>query len=145
MGLFNRRISAVELEQLKAEIATLRERLKRHDDASGVVDELSGQVAALRERPDPATVAERIDALSGQLSDLDRRVTSVSTELANQLNELGNDIDGLAARPPADGPDPATVETLRDGQVRLANEQARYQIAFRDDLAKLAEHVKRTR
>ena len=26
-----------------------------------------------------------------------------------------------------------------DGQVRLANEQARYQIAFRDDLADLAE------
>ena len=37
------------------------------------------------------------------------------------------------------------VGELRDGQVRLANEQARYQIAFREDLARLAEQLKRPR
>ena len=35
------------------------------------------------------------------------------------------------------------IETLRAGQVRLANEQARYEIAFRADLAELAEKVRR--
>ena len=68
----------------------------------------------------------------------------MSTELANQLTELGNDIDGLNARP-GDGPDAAAVSELRDGQVRLANEQARYQIAFREDLARLASDLKRAR
>ena len=69
----------------------------------------------------------------------------MSTELANQLTELGHDIDALNARPPGDGEMPAAVTELRDGQVRLANEQARYQIAFREDLARLASDLKRPR
>jgi hypothetical protein len=68
----------------------------------------------------------------------------VSTELANQLRELGGDIDALAARPPA-AVDEGSLEEVRDTQERLANEQARYQIAFRADLARLAEHLQRTR
>jgi hypothetical protein len=39
--------------------------------------------------------------------------------------------------------DDELLEQLRDAQARLANEQARYQIAFRDDLARLAETLKR--
>ncbi len=77
------------------------------------------------------------------MAELDARVTSVSTELANQIAELGNDIDALNSRPPGDGVDPEAVGELRDGQVRLANEQARYQIAFREDLARLAEQLRR--
>ena len=34
---------------------------------------------------------------------------------------------------------------MRDGQVKLANEQVRYQIAFREDLARLAQELKRPR
>ena len=41
--------------------------------------------------------------------------------------------------------DEGSLEEVRDTQVRLANEQARYQIAFRADLARLAEHLQRTR
>lgn len=145
MGLFKRRLHAEEMQRVKAEVATLRERLTHHDESAGAVGELTEHVAQLRQRPDPQAVVDRVDAIAAQLADLDRRVTSVSTELANQLSELSGDIDGLAARPPGDGPDPATVDTLRDGQVRLANEQARYQIAFREDLAKLAEQLKRAR
>jgi hypothetical protein len=36
-------------------------------------------------------------------------------------------------------------DRIADGQDRLANEQARYQIAFRDDLAALADQVQRRR
>ncbi len=46
--------------------------------------------------------------------------------------------------PPA-AVDEGSLEEVRDTQVRLANEQARYQIAFRADLARLAEHLQRTR
>ena len=72
-------------------------------------------------------------------------MTAVSTELANQLTELGHDIDALGARAAGDGPTRPCVGELRDGQVRLANEQARYQIAFREDLARLADELKRPR
>ena len=34
---------------------------------------------------------------------------------------------------------------MKEGQVRLASEQARYQIAFREDLARLAQELKRPR
>jgi hypothetical protein len=37
------------------------------------------------------------------------------------------------------------VEDLRGGQVKLANEQARYEIAFRQDLAALAELLQKAR
>jgi hypothetical protein len=121
MGFFRRPVPVdpAEVARLQGEIASLREAIEQHHDAAR--------------------------ALHDQLSTLDDRVTSVSTELANQLNELGSDIDALAARPPADGPDPEVLAAVKDGQVRLASEQARYQIAFREDLARLAQELKRPR
>jgi ferritin-like metal-binding protein YciE len=79
---------------------------------------------------------------------LDQRLTNVSIELANQLSELGRDIDGLGQRAPevAEGVvNDEVVDALRGGQVKLANEQARYEIAFREDLAALAEQLRRGR
>ena len=132
MGLFRRR-TPEELERMKAEMATLREALERQE--------------ARVQPPDPG---KRLDELASKLADLDARVTSVSTELANQIAELGNDLDALDNRPPDAAPDGAAVpqrgaalDELHDGQVRLANEQARYQIAFREDLARLAEQLRR--
>jgi DNA repair exonuclease SbcCD ATPase subunit len=166
MGLFRKRLDPEELVRLKAELNSLKQRLQQQDSSTtdlaarlgsinaanahlteqvSSVGELSDHVAKLAERPDPGAVAERVDALATQVAELDARVTAVSTELANQLRELGNDIDGLASRPPGDGPDPEAVTELRDGQTRLANEQARYQIAFREDLARLAEQLRRAR
>lgn len=166
MGLFRKRLDPEELVRLKAELNSIKQRLQQQDSSTtdlaarlgsintthtqlseqlGSVEELSAYVGKLAERPDPGAVAERVDALATQVAELDARVTAVSTELANQLRELGNDIDGLASRPPGDGPDPETITQLRDGQTRLANEQARYQIAFREDLARLAEQLRRAR
>ena len=124
MGLFRRSTDPAEIERIKAELAELRAALE--------------QAGAATPPPDP-----RVDELAGEIAALDARVTSVSTELANQLTELGHDIDALNARPAGDGADPAAVSELRDGQVRLANEQARYQIAFREDLARLASDLRR--
>jgi chromosome segregation ATPase len=124
MGLFRRSTDPAEIERIKAELADLRAAVEQANSAT-------------------PPYGRRLDDLAGEIAALDARVTSVSTELANQLTELGNDIDGLNARP--DGPEAATVSDLRDGQVRLANEQARYQIAFREDLARLATELKKSR
>jgi uncharacterized protein YhaN len=121
MGLFRRPVPVdpAEVERLKAEITSLREAIDRHHETTQTLHE--------------------------KLSTLDERVTSVSTELANQLNELGTDIDALAARPASDPADPEALAAVKEGQVRLASEQARYQIAFREDLARLARELKRPR
>ena len=66
----------------------------------------------------------------------------MSTELANQLTELGNDIDTLQ-RPSGTVIDEEQIDELRSMQTRLAGEQARDQIAFREDLARLADQVRR--
>jgi hypothetical protein len=121
MGLFRRAtpIDPAEVARLQDELAALREALDRHDASARTFHD--------------------------KLSTLDDRLTSVSTELANQISELGHDIDALGDRPPAEGGDPAALEAVKAGQIRLANEQARYQIAFREDLARLAQELKRPR
>jgi len=121
MGLFRRQaaIDPAELERMKAELAELR----------AAVDQHTSSAQALRDK----------------LAALDDRVTSASTELANQLTELGHDIDALADRPPPDGVAVELLAAVREGQVKLANEQVRYQIAFREDLARLAQELKRPR
>lgn len=163
VGLFRRAtpMDRAAVEQLQAELATMKaalthqrsatdalaRRVHRRPDDSGAperLDELAAKLAELEARPsdggpDPA----RLDELAAKLGEIDARVTSVSTELANQLTELGHDIDAIGASPPGDGPNEAVLGELRDGQVRLATEQARYQIAFREDLARLAEQVRR--
>ena len=140
MGLFRKRIDPAELERMQAEIASLREPLERQGSFTFA---LEGRLNGLPKAPPDDR--QHIDALAEQLAALDARVTSVATELANQLTELGHDIDALGERPPAPGTDAAVVGELRDGQVRLATEQARYQIAFREDLARLAEQLKTPR
>jgi chromosome segregation ATPase len=130
MGLFRKRPDTSELDRLRDEIADLRQQLERHDSSR----------TDLAARVDSIEVGR--DELTQRVTALDARVTSVSTELALQLDELGHDVDGLTDRPAANG-DGAAVAELRDGQVRLAAEQARYQIAFREDLAVLAEQLRR--
>ena len=114
MGLFRRAPNPTDIERMKADVVALREAMDERDEQ------------------------RRIAELVARLDAIDARVTAVSTELANQLNELGGELDALAARP-----DDGAVEQLRTGQVRLASEQARYQIAFRQDLAELAETLRR--
>jgi hypothetical protein len=151
MGLFRRAPNNdAEIEQLRTEMASLREALEQHGSSTF---KLEGQLRALGSPPPepevpPAVPAEpdpRLDELAAQLAALDDRVTAVATELANQLIELGHDIDALGARPSGDGDGAVVIGELRDGQVRLANEQARYQLAFREDLARLADSLKRPR
>jgi hypothetical protein len=128
---------------------------------SGADDELREAVAALTMRMAATELladqlrqlADRVDVTDStsrqthaQVAALEQRIDSVGQELANQISELGRDIDGLAERTAdvASGTvSDEVMAALRGGQIKLANEQARYEIAFREDLAALAEQVRR--
>ncbi|MFM7262122.1 MAG: hypothetical protein ACKO1X_00010 [Acidimicrobiales bacterium] len=77
-----------------------------------------------------------------RLTVIEARLVSLGSELANQIHEMGNEIEKLASRE-HDGSLAEIAETLRVTQVRLAQEQARYEIAFRQDLAALADQLQR--
>ena len=91
--------------------------------------------------------AARIDAETqrarstiDRLGEMEARVTGMGAELSRQLHELGTDIDELSKRINDDATADA-VEALKTAQVRLATEQARYEITFRQDLADLANQL----
>lgn len=150
--------TAEELAQVKQEMERLREAIDRHDtraaeitttlqsqpDLPGLVGRVEALDQSLSQRDDTA-VAARLDAISKRLDELDGRIRSVSTELANQISELGGDIDALQKRAESEPMSDEVADLLRESQERLASEQARYQIAFRQDLARLAEQLKRAR
>jgi chromosome segregation ATPase len=129
---------SADLDRVRAEIRRLDRAMRHYDERA---KQFEGASAA---QGDPAAdLAARLDALAERLDALDGRLTAVSTELANQLSELGNDIEALNNRPPGATVDEQSLDELRDAQTRLASEQARYQIAFREDLARLAEELRR--
>ena len=121
--------------------------------APTAADDMSERLAELR---------AQLDALTEATSAIDARVTGVSLELANQLTELGRDIDELNRRTTESDTDSGTTEMdtaeleariterldaaiddVLDSTERLAAEQARYEIRFRADLAELAERIRR--
>ena len=116
---------------------------ERIDRIDAEIERLSSRLA---DGAAPAVDPARVDDLSAQIERigerieaLDSRITAISTELANQITELSADVDGVDGSAPAE----SAVAELRDAQVRLAGEQARYQIAFRQDLAELADRLRR--
>lgn len=137
-----------------SEVDVLKRQIAQIDVVNAKItslETLSGKVAELSDRV--ASSSHDASRAKDEAAALQQRVTNVTTELANQLVELGTEIDGLAASKAAptevisaDQPVSAEVlDQLQTAQVRLANEQARYEIAFRQDLAMLAEQVKRAR
>ena len=124
--MFSRKKTTLALDEMRAQIAALRE-------------ELETQTRLLAD--ERAAARAVIDRVSG----LEARVSGMGTELSRQIHELGNDIEQIA-RAAADSGLGDAVAALRDTQVRLATEQARYEITFRQDLAALADQLlRRTR
>jgi chromosome segregation ATPase len=127
MAVFRRRpkASRADLDALRAEVTALRDELTRRTEALG---EMAARTVGLDER----------------VGAIDVRLTAMTNELGRQIHELGGDIERLATTASTgEGPGAEIVEGLRAGQVRMANEQARYEIAFRQDLAELAEEIRR--
>jgi len=121
--MFSRKKTALVLESLAAEITVLRSEVAEH-------------VRALE------TERETVCAVGDRLGLLEARVSSMGTELSRQIHELGNEIDAVA-RQADDAGLGEMVVSLRESQVRLAAEQARYEITFRQDLATLADQLLR--
>jgi hypothetical protein len=116
MGLFKKRADPAELEAIKADIAAMAARLDRADADK---DELVSRVHSLTTRletptpsppppppPEPVPPAvsaadldilrARLQRLSDRLDEVVARITSISTELANQITELWGDIESIA-------------------------------------------------
>jgi phosphate uptake regulator len=111
------------VQALQAEITAMR-------------TEMSDQLAALTAERDVArTIGDR-------LAGLESRVSGMGSELSRQLHELGSEIEELSKRAEDTGVAEA-MDALKATQVRLANEQARYEITFRHDLASLADQLLR--
>jgi regulator of replication initiation timing len=83
------------------------------------------------------------DRVVADLRVLDDRLVHMGREFANQIHELATGIDGLEKH--ADSVSAETVAELHDVQARLAAEQVRYEIAFRQDLAEIADQLRRAR
>lgn len=89
-----------------------------------------------------------IDELRTTMARLGTRLDELTMVFQTQLRDLGYEIERAAAstRTSAAVSDLALdrqVESLRVAQVRIANEQARYEIAVRTELAELADHLRR--
>ncbi len=167
--------SGSEVAALRISNAELAGRLAAVDDLSAHVDDLDARLipAPTETPPPPPAVGDgdvaapatadqdelqrRVTALSESMAAMDDRISNISTELANQLTELGAELDAASRRAEAGGTvdEDALVahveraveqamDEIQGGQERLAAEQARYQIQFRQDLADLAERLRRT-
>jgi len=135
------------------EVDELRRQVAKIDGVNAKVaalDALNGKIADLADQV--AESANDARSAKDQAVSLNERISNVSTELANQLGELSRELDQMGSRPattPVLALDQAAtedmIEELHEAQVRLAAEQARYEIAFRQDLANLADQLKRPR
>ena len=126
MALFNRtpKASQSDLETLKTELVALREELTKRTNALSLVTAMT-------------------NTLEQKISIIDQRVTKMTTELSHQIHELGSEIESLT-KSSQNNASREALEQLRVNQIRIANEQARYEIAFRQDLAELVEQIRRT-
>ncbi len=92
---------------------------------------------------DISSMRSQLSVLEERLINADARVTQITTALTNQLHEIDTELDRLTQT--ADAASAETVTQLRANQVRIASEQARYAITLRQDLAELAELLRKTR
>lgn len=126
MSIFKRTPKATQsdLEILKNELIELRSELTKRTNALSLV-----------------TAAT--NGLDQKIAIIDTRLTTMTTELSHQLHELGREIETLVKTADQSASREA-LEQLRVNQTRIANEQARYEIAFRQDLAEIVDQLRRT-
>lgn len=165
LAALNARVSAQA--EVGAQLSSLTDRIGELSNASqhqpapsqpAVDDDLREHVHALTQRVEG--LAERVETTEAtsrrtaeQFTAIENRMSAVSIELANQIAELGRDLDGNRNNGNGNGHgengnghvSAELLAELQHAQVKLAAEQARYEIAFRQDLATLAEHVRRTK
>ena len=77
-----------------------------------------------------------------RIAGIEARMVAMGNELAHQLHELSSEIEKLGDRPDESAV-AETIAALKSAQVKLAQEQARYGITFRQDLAALADQLQK--
>jgi hypothetical protein len=165
----DRRIAAAQFENtdLKARLAALESRPLPAPIVVPDEDDLVLRVRTLLGEPPPAVDPRRVEALEAARDRLELRLAELSCALTDQLSELGGELDtaehatagrlaelerrlneltaSLPAAERSERPDqqPTTeeLEELRNNQVRIANELARFSIAVREEMAGLASLV----
>jgi len=116
---------------------------QRLDQLDDVIAALSTRVQQLEE--ERSASAQILSDILEKTNNLDARITATTTELARQLDELGNELSAVADQEPVDVAEivNGSLVDIRQSQTRLAQEQARYQAAFRADIAILIEQLRR--
>ncbi|MBM3742004.1 MAG: hypothetical protein ACKOEH_06855 [Actinomycetota bacterium] len=127
MSLFKRKPKAkqADLEILKAELLELRNELTKRTNALSLV-----------------TAAT--NGLDQKITIIDKRLATMTTELSHQLHELGREIETIS-KTTQESASREALEQLKVNQTRIANEQARYEIAFRQDLAEIVEQLRKSK
>ncbi len=115
---------------------------QRLDQLDNVIAALSTRVQELEQERE--TTVSKLSEIVERTNRLDARITSTTTELALQLDELGNELSAVADQEPVDvaAVVNASLTEIRQSQTQLAQEQARYQAAFRTDIAVLIEQLR---
>ena len=127
MGIFNReqKASAASVDELRTIVAELRVTVDQQADA-------------LRD------ANTRLDSIAKLVSGLESKVSLIGTEIGNQVHEIGNESSAMVKKiENAETIAEEAFEQLAANQARLANEQARYEITFRQDLAQIADMARR--
>jgi len=119
----------------------------RNKQTQRAIEALQAEVASLRvdlyQQVEQLLIEKGMArAIADRLVSLDTRVSSMGSELSRQFQELGGEIEQLAKEVQNSGVN-EIVDTIKASQTRLANEQARYEITFRQDLAALADKLLR--
>jgi len=103
------------------------------------VAELEQRVAEQSEQR--ALLLEVAGSLRAEATAISESLTQLETRLSEQINELERSLttarEGSASLDDIE----SVLKDLKASQEHLANEQARYQIAFRDDLAYLLDDL----
>jgi chromosome segregation ATPase len=145
----------VQLDELRSALSAQQAQIA---DIAVVATDTAERTLEVESANDSTDLRKQFGQLAERVSNLDARLNQVGIELTNQLTELSGDIDtaatsksspadtaaivGQIERLMAERLDPHLVD-ITDGQLRLANEQARYAIQFREDLAELADRLRR--
>jgi chromosome segregation ATPase len=125
---------------------TMGRRKREREQMAASIAALTAEIESLRNQltqqvSDVASATGTTSALLSRVASIETSVSNLGSELSRQLHELGSDLENLSRS--SDNDMTATIDQIRSSQVRLASEQARYEIAFRQDLAGLAEEIRR--
>mgnify|MGYP003331595100 CR=1 FL=1 len=114
---------ATDIDSLRAEFSEMR----------GTLDATRTELDNTRKRLDDVTSTN--EKVADEIRQLDDRIAHMGREFANQIHELGTGIDNLEKH--AESVSAEALAELHSVQARLAAEQVRYEIAFRQDLTEL--------